>query len=95
MIAAARTAPNDRLGFAALARSAILAEADALMELVHRLEDERPVEAMGVALANQLISDPNSPLVVDAEPGTLHIVIRLAMIALDMSPRHAATADEP
>ena len=94
-IAAARTAPSDRLGFALLARSEILSEADALMDLVHRLEAERPVEAMGVALAKQVVSDANSPLALGADPGTLHMVVRLATVALEVSPRHSATAGEP
>ena len=94
-IAAARTAPSDRLGFALLARSEILAEADALMDLVHRLEAERPVEAMGVALAKQVVSDANSPLALGADPGTLHMFVRLATVALEVSPRHGATAGEP
>jgi hypothetical protein len=94
MIAAARTAPSDRLGFAALARSEILAEADALTDLVHRLEAARPVEARGVALAKQLVSDTNSPLAVGAEPGTLHTVVRLATVALDLSPGHGVPSGE-
>lgn len=66
-IAAARTASSDRMGFAALARSTILAKAAALTDLVSRLE---------------------------AGPGTLHIVVRLATAALDISPRRSATARE-
>lgn len=94
-IAAARKAPSDRFGFAPLARSEILAEADALMDLAHRLEDARPVEAMGVALAKLVASDANSPLAIGAEPGTLHAVVRLATAALDLSPGHGAPAGEP
>ena len=93
-VAAARTASSDRLGFAALARSEILAEADALTDLVHRLEAARPVEAMGVALAKQLVSDANSPLAVGAEPGTLHTVVRLATMALDLTPGHGPHSGE-
>ena len=89
-IAAARTAKSDRFGSAPLARSEILAEADALMDLVHRLEAPQPVEAMGVVLARQLVSDANSPLSVGADPGTLHMVVRLATVALDLTPRHGA-----
>ncbi len=65
------------------------------MGLVHRLEAERPVEAMGVALAKQLVSDANSPLAVGAEAGTLHTVVGLATVALDRSLRHGATPSEP
>jgi hypothetical protein len=93
-IAAARTAPGDRLGFAAVARSEILAEADALMDLVRRLEAAQPTQAMGVALAKELVSDANSPLAIGAEPGTLHTFVRLATVALDISPGHAAPAAE-
>lgn len=93
-ITAARKAKSDRLGFAALARSEILGEADALMELVRRLEAPQPVEAMGVALARQLISDANSPLAVGADPGTLHMVVRLTTAALDLTPRHGAPPGE-
>ena len=92
-IAAAQTAPSDRLGFAPLARSEILAEADALMDLVDRLEAAAPVEAMGVALARQLVSDTNGPLAVGADPGTLHMVVRLATMALDISPGHGARGE--
>jgi hypothetical protein len=94
-VAAARQASSDRVGSAPLARSEILAEADALMGLVHRIEAPRPVEPMGVALAKQLASDANSPLAVGAEPGTLHLVVRLATVALDVTPGHSAPAGEP
>ncbi len=65
------------------------------MDLAHRLEDARPVEAMGVALAKLVASDANSPLAIGAEPGTLHAVVRLATAALDLSPGHGAPAGEP
>ncbi len=65
------------------------------MELVGRLEAPRPVEPMGVALAKQLANDANSPLAVGAEPGTLHMVVRLATVALDVTPGHGASAGEP
>jgi hypothetical protein len=94
-VAAAGKASTDRFGSAPLARSEILAEADALMELVGRLEAPRPVEPMGVALAKQLANDANSPLAVGAEPGTLHMVVRLATVALDVTPGHGASAGEP
>jgi hypothetical protein len=94
-VAAAAKGSTDRFGSGALARSEVLAEADALMDLVHRLEALRPVEAMGVALAKQLASDANSPLAVGAEPGTLHMVVRLATVALDLTPGHGAPASEP
>ena len=64
------------------------------MDLVHRLEAPRPVEAMGVALAKQLVSDASSPLAIRAEPGTLHMVVRLATVALDLTPGHGAPTDE-
>ena len=42
---------------------------------------------MGVALAKQLASGAKSPLAVGAEPGTFHMVVRLAMVALDVRRR--------
>ena len=93
-IAAAWKAPSDRVGSTPLAPRDILGEADALMDLVHRLEAPRPVEAMGVALAKQLVSDASSPLAIRAEPGTLHMVVRLATVALDLTPGHGAPTDE-
>ena len=85
-ITAAREAPDDRWGYAPLARSEVLAESDALMDLVRRLEAARPVEAMGVALAKVIARGADSPLAVGAEPGTLHITVRLATVALDGPP---------
>ncbi|HEY7965436.1 MAG TPA: hypothetical protein VID68_00245 [Solirubrobacteraceae bacterium] len=82
------------MGFAPLARGETLAEIDALMDLAHRLEAARPVDAMGVALAKQLVSDANSPLAVGAEPGTLHAVVRLATVGLDLPPRLGAPPEE-
>lgn len=66
------------------------------MDLVRRLEDPRPAQAMGVALAlaKELLSDANSPLAAGADPGTLHAVLRLATVALDISPGHGALAAE-
>jgi hypothetical protein len=85
-ITAARESPDDRWGYAPLARGEVLAEADALMDLADRLEDVRPVEPMGVALAKLIATGPDSPLAVGAEPGTMRTVVRLATVALDVSP---------
>lgn len=91
-VAAARKASSDRFGSAPLARCEILAEADALMALVDRLEAPRPVEAISVALAKHLATDANSPLAVGAEPGTLCLAVRLATVALGVTPGHGALA---
>lgn len=93
-VAAAREARSDRFGFTPLARGEILGEADALMHLIRRLEAPEPVEAMGVALAKQLLSDASSPLAIGAEPGTLHAVVRLATAALVLAPGHNAPVVE-
>lgn len=73
-----------------MARGEIIEETDALLDLANRLEAPRPAEAMGVALAKMLVADANSPLAVGAEPGTLHTVVGLATVALDVSPRRPA-----
>jgi hypothetical protein len=76
--------------FVPMARGEIIEETDALLDLANRLEAPRPAEAMGVALAKMLVADANSPLAVGAEPGTLHTVVGLATVALDVSPRRPA-----
>ena len=88
-IRAARKASAPHWGFLPLARDAILAESDALMDLVQRLEAPGPVEPMGVALARLLVTDPVSPLCVPPEPGALYAVVRLATAAL------GATVERP
>ena len=60
------------------------------MDLVVRLEATRPVKPMGVALANVLVTDADSPLRVGAQPGTLYAGVRLATVALDSLPAHAS-----
>ena len=72
--------------FLGLPGAEILAESEALIELVERLERPGPVEPMGVALARILVTDPLSPLAVPSEPGSLYTVVRLATLALG-SPR--------
>jgi hypothetical protein len=93
-IQAAWSAPDDRWGCASLGRSEVLAEADALLDPVRRLEAERPLEPMGVALARVLARDPNSPLAVGAEPRTLRAVGRLATAALDVAPASTGQAGD-
>lgn len=66
-----------------------------MMDLVVRLEATRPVKPMGVALANVLVTDADSPLKVGAQPGTLYAVVRLATVALDSLPAHGSPAGEP
>ena len=86
IIDAARNGSDGPLGIGPVAQSEVLAEADALTDLAIRLVATRPVNPMGVALAKVLVSDPDSPLRVGAEPATLYTVVRLATAALDVSP---------
>ena len=72
--------------FLGLPGAEILAESEALIELVERLERRGTVEPMGVALARMLVTDPLSPLAVASEPGSLYTVVRLATLAMG-SPR--------
>jgi hypothetical protein len=65
-----------------LARDQILAESDALMDLIRRLEAPGRAEPMGVALARLLLTDPVSPIYERAEPATLFMVVRLATAAM-------------
>ena len=86
----ARVAASPPGGSLPLARDQILAESDALMDLVQRLEAPGRVEPMGVALARLLVSDPLSPLSVPSEPGTLYMVVRLATAAMGPSVERPA-----
>ena len=90
---AARSGSRSRSGLLGV-RSEILAESDASMDLVVRLEATRPVKPMGVALANVLVTDADSLLRVGAQPGTLYAVVRLATVALDSLPAHGSRAGE-
>lgn len=83
LIDAAHDGPVDAFGVGRIAQSEILAEADALTDLAIRLVATRAVNPMGVALAQVLVSDADSPLRVGAEPGTLYTVVRLATAAMD------------
>jgi hypothetical protein len=87
---AARVAAPSPGGSLPLARDQVLAESDALMDLVRRLEAPGRVEPMGVALARLLVSDPVSPLSVPSEPGTLFMVVRLATAAMGPSVERPA-----
>jgi hypothetical protein len=84
-LGAARKPASLRWAFRPLARDQILAESDALTDLVRRLEAPGPVEPMGVALARLLVTDPVSPLSVPSEPGTIYMVVRLATAAMGLS----------
>lgn len=88
----ARVAASSRRDSRPLPRDQILAEADALMDLVRRLEAPGQIEPMGVALARLLVTDPVSPLSVPSEPGTLYMVMRLATAAMGPSVERPAAS---
>ena len=81
----ARKATSSRGGSQALAHGQVLAESDALMDLIRRLEARGGAEPMGVALARLLVSDPVSPIAMQSQPGTLYAVVRLATAAMGSS----------
>jgi hypothetical protein len=89
-----RTAPKATApgrGSRSLLRDQILAESDALMDLIRRLEAPGPAEPMGVALARLLVTDPVGPLSVQSEPATLYMVVRLATAAIGASVERPET----
>ena len=82
----------------AIQRAEILADRQALVSLIERLESARPVLAEGVAIAERLMSDLRSPLFAPAEPGTIRRLARHAVAAMDPLPDFSSTAfgaDEP
>jgi hypothetical protein len=93
-VRAAQKASGPRWGFLPLARDEILAESDAAIDLVRRLEAPGAVAPMGVALARLLVTDPVSPLSVPAEPGTLYTVLRLATAAMGPTVKPPNTAPQ-
>ncbi len=83
--------PRGSRAFGRLPRDQILAESDALMDLIRRLEAPRLAEPMGVALARLLLTDPVSPIYEQAEPGTLYMAVRLATAAMGVSVERSGT----
>jgi hypothetical protein len=81
----ARKATSPRLGFRPLARDQILAESDALEDLIRRLEAPARAKPMGIALARLLVVEPVSPVYAQAEAATLSMVVRLATAAMGAS----------
>jgi hypothetical protein len=78
-------------GLRPLARDQILAESDALMDLIRRLEAPGWAEPIGVALARLLLTDPVSPIYEPAEPATLYLAVRLATAAMGVSVERSGT----
>jgi hypothetical protein len=66
-----------------LARSAVRAAAHELHLLAESLADTAAPTAQGVALAKQLVSDPNSPLYAPGDHHALRAAARIAHRALD------------
>ena len=65
---------------------AIRADRQALVSLIDRLENPRPVLAEGVAIAERLMTDLHSPLFAPAEPGTIRRLARHAVAAMEPGP---------
>jgi hypothetical protein len=89
---AAGEAPSWRWGRPPLPRDQLLAESDALMDLIRRLEAPGWAEPMGVALARLLLTDPVSPIYEQAEPATLYMAVRLATAAMGASDERSGAA---
>lgn len=64
-------------------RAEILADREALVSLIERLESAHPVHPEGAAIAERLIGDLSSPLFVPAEPGTIRRLARQAVAAME------------
>ena len=70
---------------------AIRADRQALVSLIDRLENPRPVLAEGVAIAERLMTDLHSPLFAPAEPGTIRRLARHAVAAMEPGPGPSST----
>jgi hypothetical protein len=69
-------------------RDVVRDAADAILALVLRLRDDRPVGTAGVAAAARLIDDRRSPMYRD-DAGDLHDAIRSALSALEATAEPA------
>ena len=66
----------------------------ALLHLAERLREDRPLRAQGLALAERLITDDNSPLYTDQATLSLQDAVRVALGKLDRSSRPAPPAPD-
>lgn len=83
--------PTHPFGMALIRRKAVLEAKPAIQALIDRLENCTEVEAEGMAMADEIITNANrSPLYNASEPGTLRRQIRVATAALE--PPVAAAA---
>jgi hypothetical protein len=65
-----------------------------LLQLAQRLREDRPLRAQGLALAERLITDDNSPLYTDQATLSLQDAVRVALGKLDRSSRSAPPVAE-
>jgi hypothetical protein len=65
-----------------------------LLQLAQRLREDRPLRVQGLALAERLITDDDSPLYTDQATLPLQDAVRVALGKLDRSPRSAPPAAE-
>jgi hypothetical protein len=92
IVTAVQSASRDRAR-SPLARSEILEESDALLELARQLEASKPVDPMGAALAAVLARGPDGWLAAGDSPGRVHTAVRLAIVTLDDAPTYRPTSD--
>ncbi len=64
-------------------RRELLADRQAVVSLIERLESTLPALPEGVAIAERLLTDLASPLYVWAEPGMIRRLACLAVAAMD------------
>ena len=68
---------------APVCRSEVLDAEAALVAIVRRLHDDRPVSKYAVARVREALIDASSPLYLDSEPGALRDWARLTLAVLD------------
>jgi hypothetical protein len=79
----ADAAPLSLTASAPVARDRVREEAPVILEIARRLRSQDPVDAQGVLLVRELLSDPGSPLSAQAPAGWLRSALRQANAALD------------
>ena len=65
-----------------------------LLHLAERLREDRPLRVQGLALAERLISDDNSPQIPTRQQLPLHDAVHVALGKLDRSSRSAPPGAE-